>query len=290
MLQLTKFYEKCFSEYRKNSTGNCPVELFSYIHSERKKGLAKNILLFIDHLFWTDKRELIDDPSFDEKIKREIVLGLHLKNKIFGTYKTTIQLLRPLIEEINQSENRPARLLEIGSGSGELALALYDELKKTDLRFELTGSDIVETYIKEANRKANNRQCLVTFKNIDAFHLERLPPNSYDVLFCLHSLHHFTPAQLSKIMAGSSKVAGRAFVGVDGYRGLLNFLFMFFSGALKSLISMHYAFLHDSIVSARKLYAAKQLELLSHLSCPKSQVTTKYLRPGLTMVKIEHKM
>lgn len=290
MLQLTKFYETCYQEYLEQSEEHCIVELFSYIHARRKNFHQKNFFLFIDHLLWTDKRELIDDPDFDEKMKREIVLGLHLKNKFFGTYKTTINLLRPLIEEINRTENRPARLLEIGSGSGKLAIALYEELQKTDLKFELTGSDIVPTYIQQAQLEAKKRDFPVIFKNIDAFKLENLPENAYDILFCLHSLHHFTPADLAKIMAGSSRVASLAFVGVDGYRGLLNMLFMVFSGALKSLLTFHSAFLHDSLLSARKMYAAKQLEILSRLSCPKGHITARNLKPGLTMVKIRHKM
>lgn len=290
MLQLTKFYEKCFEEYRLKSSNFCPVELFSFISEQRKNHSRKSLQHWLDHLLWTDKKELIDEPFVDEKLKREIVLGLHTKNKVFGTYRTTIDLLRPLIEEINTIEKRPARLLEIGSGSGQLAFALYEELLQTNLKFTLEGSDIVSTYIDEANAEATVRNVPVLFHKIDAFHLETLPENSFDIIFCLHSLHHFSPAQLSRIMAGTFKVASKAFLAVDGYRGLSNLIFMATSGALKSLVEMNHAYLHDSLISARKMYAVKQLELLSRLSCPLSYVTAKNLKPGLTMVKIEHRM
>ena len=289
MLQLSKFYEQCFRNYLKKSSNFCPVEFFSFIREQRLQLSKKSFSHYIDQWLWTDRAELIDGPHIDENLKRKIILGLHLKNKIFGTYKTTIDLLRPMIEDINRNENRPARLLEIGSGSGQLSFALYEELKRTNLKFELTGSDIVETYIEHANQDALKNKLPMTFKKIDAFHLEHLEENSYDIVFCLHGLHHFDPSQLSRIMAGTFKVANVAFVGVDGYRGIFNLLFMIISGAFKSLLEGNFAFLHDSIISGRKLYAAKQLELLSRLSCPLSRVTAKNLSPGLTMVKIVHK-
>lgn len=290
MLQLTKFYEKCFEDYRAKSSNFCPVELFTFMSEQRKTYSRKSLSHWLDHQLWTDKKELIDEPYVDENLKKQIVSGLHTKNKVFGTYKKTIDLLRPLIAEINAVEKRPARLLEIGSGSGQLAFALYNELSCTDLTFTLEGSDVVSTYIDEGNAEAQKRNIPVMFHKIDAFHLETLPENSFDIIFCLHSLHHFSPAQLSRIMAGTFKVASKAFLAVDGYRGLSNLLFMAVSGALKSLVEMNHAFFHDSLISARKLYAVKQLELLSRLSCPLSYVTARNLRPGLTMVKIEHKM
>lgn len=290
MLQLTKFYENCYEEYKQNTTNCCPVEFFSLLNIKRKSAARRNPILFLDHLLWTDKRELIDDPEFSENLKREIVLGLHLKNTICGTYKTTIKLLRPLIEEINRKENRPARLLEIGSGSGKLSFALYKELQKTNLQFKLTGSDIVPTYLSEAKREAADKNIPIEFKIVDAFKLETLDENSYDILFCLHSLHHFTPEALAKILSGSQKVAQCAFLGVDGYRGILNLLFMMISGAFKSLFTFRYAFFHDSFLSGRKMYTAKQLEILSKMSCPKSEVRARNLKPGLTMVMVEHKM
>ncbi len=289
MLQLTKFYEKCYEEYRLKSSNFCPVELFQFISEKRKALKKKHIGHFVDSLLWTEKTELIDIPDFDENLKREIVLGLHMKNTVFGTYKKMIELVAPMIEEINMKENRPARLLEIGSGSGKLSFALYNELSRSHLQFELTGSDIVQKYLDEANNESRRKNSPITFVKIDAFQLDSLPENSFDVVFCLHSLHHFSPQQLSRIMAGSFKISSKAFLGVDGYRGLFNLLFMILSGGLKSLLSLNYAFLHDSFISGRKLYSAKQLELISRLSCPFSLTTARNLRPGLTMIKIEHK-
>lgn len=289
MLQLTKFYEKCYEEYRSSSSNFCPVELFQFISRKRKILSRKNLGHFVDSILWTEKPELIDLPTVDENLKREIVLGLHLKNKVCGTYKKTIELLSPMIEEINSKENRPARLLEIGSGSGQLSFALYDELSKTPLKFELTGSDIVQKYLDESNNESRKKNLPIEFKKINAFQLEELPEDSYDIIFCLHSLHHFTPQQLSKIMAGTFKISCKGFLGVDGYRGLFNLLFMILSGGIKSLVSLNCAFFHDSFISGRKLYSAKQLELISRLSCPFSLTTARNLRPGLTMIKIEHR-
>ena len=149
-----------------------------------------------------------------------------MKNKIFGTYKTAIEILRPIIEEINKTENRPARVLELGSGAGKLTMAIYKKFQESSMQVELTGSDIVTEYVMAANFEANKKNYDVHFKVIDAFHLDQLAPNSYDIIFTLHSMHHFLPEQFITIMAGAKNAASRAFICIDGYRGLSNLIFI----------------------------------------------------------------
>lgn len=295
MLQLKQFYEQCYLDFSRTNprllTSNQDIQAFSRdlfleIDQKRKLKARRNFRYFMDQIIWTNKGEHIDDPEFDVEIKKQIILGLHLKNTIFKTYTKSIEILRPLIEEINRNENRPARVLEIGSGIGKLTMAMHEEFQKSSLPVEMTGSDIVPEYIETAKREAKEKNYNIDFKVIDAYKLDFLEANSYDIVFTLHSMHHFSPDQLAVIMAGSQNIATSAFVGIDGYRGLGNLLFMMISGFAKGLLSFSLSFFHDSFISGRRMYSAKQLEILAKLSCPKAKIIAENLRPGLTVVKI----
>jgi SAM-dependent methyltransferase len=230
--------------------------------------------------------EYIDDPLFNVQTKQKIIQGLHLKNNIFGTYNKTIKILGPFIAQINKDEKRPARILEIGSGTGNLSMALYKKTKNTSVQIELTGSDIIPEYVNAANDEAIKRNFKIDFLVIDAFHLDQLEPNSYDIIFTLHSMHHFLPEQLAMIMSGSQKVATKAFIGIDGYRGFGNLLFMMISGIGASIYNLDLSFFHDALISGRKMYGSKQLEIIAKIGCPQSTVVSKNLKPGLSVIQI----
>lgn len=287
MLQFAKFYEKCFNEFKQENFDLTNIQqLFLKIDKNRSLKAKNNILYYLDQLIWTKKTECIDDHDFDNELKKEVIHGLHLKNKIFGTYTTVIKSLGPLIQEINQKQKRPARILEIGSGMGKLTMALYEEFQNSPLQVQLTGSDILPSYIEYAKDEAKKNHYNIDFQIIDAFKLDAIESNSYDIVFTLHCMHHFQPNDLGKIMKGALKISTLGFIGIDGYRGLGNLLFMMISGAGKSLLSRNYVFFHDSFISGRKMYAAKQLEILGKIFCPKAITTAEHLRPGLTIIKV----
>lgn len=293
MLQLTKFYEECYLEFEQShlvlsnsSSEYHSKNLFHEIDQKRTIRSKKNLQYYIDHLIWTQKSEHIDDPTFDIELKKQIVHGLHLKNKIFGTYCISIDILRPVIEYINKIEDRPARILEIASGSGKLSMAMYEQFQKSSLKVEMTGSDIVPEYVEEANLEAREKNYNINYKVIDALKLDELDPDSYDVVFTLHSMHHFLPEDLMKIMKGARSVASQGFIGVDAYRGIANLFFMALLGGLKSLVSFNPVFFHDSLISGRRMYSAKQLEIMARFSCPGTSIVAENLKPGLTVIKV----
>lgn len=171
MLQLTKFYEQCYHDFQQSNLAlpTVPVDrlsqkLFYEIDKKRSMKSKKNIFYYLDHLIWTQKSEHIDDPNFDVELKKQIVYGLHLKNKLFGTYCISFKILKPIIEAINKRENRPARILEIGSGSGKLTMAMYEQFQKSRLKVQMTGSDIVPEYIENAKTEAKEKNTILILK------------------------------------------------------------------------------------------------------------------------------
>lgn len=205
-------------------------------------------------------QEHIDNPEFPIHKKVSILYGLHLKNKIFGTYKKLYQSILPVIKTINLEENRPARILEIASGLGFLTFGFWEEVSNK-AQLELTGSDIVPEYVRSAQIKADLRHYPIQFKVLDALNLPLMHQEEpYDLIINLHSLHHFTPYQLAQIFRASNKMATRGFYAIDGATGFWNFFFMGVSAFFPTFFRWDYCYLHDALLSSRRMYSNQFLK------------------------------
>ena len=201
----------------------------------------------IDRFIRTDEIEYMDDPNFPESKKITLVRKLHHLNIALRSYHRFLKILKPHILEVEKKYNRPARVLELASGSGEFALALASLAEKKKLPVEITGSDIVESYVHEGNAKAEKKGIPAKFVHLNAFDMSTVKDNEYDIVFTAQSIHHFTPGQLAMMIAQSQRITTSTFIGVDGYRG---FLLLGVMPGVMTTLSL--GLLHDGIVSARK--------------------------------------
>jgi hypothetical protein len=63
-------------------------------------------------------------------------------------------------------------------------------------------------------------------------------------------------------------------------------LFMMISGIGSSIYNLDLSFFHDALISGRKMYGSKQLEIIAKIGCPQSTVVSKNLKPGLSVIQI----
>jgi len=252
----------------------------------------------ISQRYHTNKTEYIDLPDFPINNKIKIVEGLDIKNNVFGTYKKIFAYLSPLIKAINVTENRPFRILEVAGGVGDLSLGIYKEsLRSADvsantdekLEVEITGSDIVAQYNDIAAEKAHKKGYPVVFKSIDALNIDKEIESSFDIVITLHSLHHFTPEQLILLSRKSQKLAKQGLFAVDGTRTLGNLLFMVITALMPSIFTFNSMYVHDALISARRMYSRKYLRELLTLSCKDSTVECKQLSLGLNYLRVSPK-
>ncbi len=174
----------------------------------------------LDALIRTDEPEYLDVRDYPASEKVRLVQALHGMNRLTLAYTRFRRVLQPYLERVAAREGRPARLLELASGSGEFTLALAAEARRIGLPVAITGSDYVPEHVEKGREKARARGLDARFEVIDAFDMSGCEAGAWDLVFIAQSVHHFTAGQLAKMIAQSRRIATTAFVAMDGRRSL----------------------------------------------------------------------
>lgn len=252
---------------------------------ERRRELAKGLdrlRVIVDDVVRTDATEHIDDPSFPPEAKLRLVRRLHDLNVRIFAYQRFLRALLPVIRESATASQRVPRVLELASGSGELAFALEKESQARGLDLELTGSDYQPAYVDSANDASRQRGSRVVFRRIDAFEMDEIESDAFDVVLVAQSLHHFSAGGLARMLIESRRVARYAFVGIDVRRSLSLFPFGLGVATLMDVPG----FVHDSVLTMRKLYSEPELAFVAERALSTSRVDVRSLHPGYSMLTV----
>ncbi len=222
-----------------------------------------------DRALRTSESECMDDSALPESDKLEMVQALDRQNSMMHLYPRYVGLCLSILEELAMREQRQVSILELASGSGGLAMALAEEVKRKELPISVTASDIVPKFIEEGNRKAAEKKLPLTFQQLNAFNLPEFSARSFDVMVMSQSMHHFTPGKLAIIIAQAAKHTTTAFVGIDGYRSIL------LAGGVPLMASLQGipSFALDGFTSARKFYSELELDIIAEIATGKRNHT-----------------
>ncbi len=236
----------------------------------------------IDEAMRTDAVEHMDEAAYPEKGKLAIAQGLHLLNWVTGSYRKFFALLEPMIRRIVAEHGRPARILELACGAGGFSMELSSMAAAKGLAVDVTGSDIVPLYVERATRKAEKGGNAARFRRVDALDMRDISEGAYDIVFVAQSVHHFSPGQLARMISEASRVATTAFVSVDGYRSVPMVAFV----AGTALLTLWPAMVHDAVISVRKFYGERELEVIATLGAPRADVEVGRIWPLNTTLTV----
>ena len=245
-----------------------------------RMGPLSSLHAHVDRMVRTDRPEHLDEPEFPADDKLKLVHALHRMNIATRAYWRFTRVLRPWIERVAAREGRPARLLELASGSGEFTLALAKAARDARLPVAITGSDYIPEYVARAREKARARGLDVRFEVVNAFDMSDCPAGAWDLVFIAQSAHHFTAGQLAMMIAQSRRMATTAFVAVDGRRSLQLLAFVPLAAALTGDLHL----VHDGAVTARKLFTETELAEIARVAAPDAAVTVAHRRPGYSVL------
>ncbi len=152
-----------------------------------------------------DRRpELMDDPAIDPSALRRALRGIERLNLWSNSARI---LWRPLRAALLRAPRRPLRVLDIGTGSGDLPIALWRRARRQGFDVTIDGCDVSPTAVALAVERATACDAPSRFWQADA--LLGDIPSGYDVLMCSLFLHHLSDADAAALLLRMRRAAGR---------------------------------------------------------------------------------
>ncbi len=151
------------------------------------------------------------------------------------------------------SHGAPLTILDIGSGGGDVAVALASWAHRDGLRVEVTGIDPDE----RAHEYAASRPRVpgVTFERAASRDLVA-EGRRFDLVLSNHVVHHLDAGALGHVLRDSERLAGRLVLHSDIARGRL----AYGAYALATTGTFRGSFIHaDGLMSIRRSYRPDEL-------------------------------
>jgi SAM-dependent methyltransferase len=150
----------------------------------------------------------------------------------------------------------PCTLLDLGTGSAQMLLALAGWASAHELTLQLIGLDWAARNLAVARRQGRGRVGLLL---ADALR-PPLPTGGVDFVISSLFLHHFAPPQAAEMLRGAASLARRTLILSDLVRGVLPELAF---GLVQPVLARHPFTRHDGCLSIRRAYTPAELRALA---------------------------
>ena len=149
-----------------------------------------------------DRAELLDLHAGSRKEVLRSLRDIARINTFLGGTQLSIQGIFSLLKT---SRKTSARVLDIGTGIGDIPLRLKAQAARRGWEIQTIGLDINARHLKIAREEMSRAAGLLLLQG-DAF---RLPfaDQSVDIVHSSLFLHHFRPAQISQLLHEFSRVS-----------------------------------------------------------------------------------
>jgi 2-polyprenyl-3-methyl-5-hydroxy-6-metoxy-1,4-benzoquinol methylase len=161
--------------------------------------------------------ELMDATSIGIEEHRQALDGLARINRWTGSAK----IFQPSLRKIYQSLNRPLRVLDVATGSGDIPVSLAKWSNDSAFSIEWAGCDLRGTAIDLAKQRARSAHVPVTFFVHDS--LNEPLPTGYDVVITSLFLHHLSRKDVITLVSEMARVASHAVIISDLSRSRFNY-------------------------------------------------------------------
>jgi len=156
----------------------------------------------------------MDDPGLDSEQHAAALRGLARLNFLSASVKI---VWRPIVRLARELGVKRLRVLDIGTGSGDVPVGLWRKMQKSPLELQLHGVDISEVALDNARQRAKACGADVHFSRFDAA-TDEIPPG-YDVIMCSLLLHHLDDQKALRLLTHMRASAGHLVLVNDLIRG-----------------------------------------------------------------------
>jgi SAM-dependent methyltransferase len=183
--------------------------------------------------------EILDTLPWEEA--RASLADLVRINRRWGGYSS----LRKLIDETIPA-GEDFTLLDVGAASGDMG----ERFRQQRPGAKVTSLDYLESHLTS---------CAGLRVAGDAFALP-FSPRSFDYVFCSQFLHHFSDADVVRLLAGFAKVARKRVLVLDLFRNPLPYVFI---SSTQRLLGWHPVTVHDGKISVEAAFRPRELAALA---------------------------
>jgi len=211
----------------------------------------------------------------------ECLRQLELINQWTGGYRPTLQAIGRF-SEMQDSFERPLRILDIGFGHGDTLRMIAKWARKKKISVDLLGIDIEPLSAKLA-QAATPEEFRITYRTEDIF--EHRPDQPYDVILNSLFMHHLTNHQAVRVLRWMRQNSRLGFFINDLQRNRLAMVSIFL---LTRLFGFNRLIRHDAPLSvARAFHHHELLQLGREADLDPARLSVRWhwaFRLGMTYV------
>ncbi|MCZ6835075.1 MAG: methyltransferase domain-containing protein [Planctomycetota bacterium] len=197
--------------------------------------------------------EFMDEPDADRaELDRSLKFIRHVNAKLGGT-KALLGYLKK--QALDWPKDRPIRVLDVGTGSADIPLAVAKWAKKSGHDVRITGIDFHPTTLDLAREHVGDEEA-IELKQCDALKLmDHFEPGSFDYAHAGMFLHHLPDIEVMTMLRIMDRLTTRALIWNDLIRSLVGKVgvrLMVLAPGTTPMVK------HDAIVSVAKGFSVRE--------------------------------
>lgn len=154
--------------------------------------------------------EWMDEPTVDVEELARSLSDLRGVNRWLGGTRVVLRELAPILHRLR---DREVRLLDVGTGSADLPVAVARWAERRGIRVRAIATDAHPATVAEARARVGSDPA-VEVRQADALALP-FEDDSFEVAMCHTALHHFDDHDAVRVLRELGRVASAAVVVTD---------------------------------------------------------------------------
>lgn len=199
--------------------------------------------------------ELLDGPGVEYVLLEKSLRDL---SRMAVLLTWTQQAVKQVAEIVKQRQLRSFSVLDVGTGAGNIPIALARWARSHQFQVEITASDVSEQVLIAA------RAYCASFPEIRLEQQDALAltyeAQSFDLVHCQGLLHHFAPDEAQVVLKELARVARHAVIVTDLRRSRSAYIATWL---MMSILRRNRITRLDGLASIRRSYIASEVRALA---------------------------